>query len=453
MHAGNVSFSDGVTFCPGEQTSPYFSHRERCCDHSLFFCRWRAVLVLHFGDFEQFNDCAIRLLRNWNRYELVSQEGDDLSDKRMQYPHAIQALTVHAYNHTIKFFAPGGVYKGHLTALGLSFLEVAYFFGGQFRDPAFTRRKKRQAHNSNLLRKNGEGCQTGMDELLNTNEGVAGRFYMDVDTLARLYSDMAHQLRYRGEFPRSPQHTTATKWRAVWDKFVDETIEKIGQQYWCRKIKQGRTYPSCLRQSGLLDHAFPLPEDDPQYRPPGRYVENWAGTLDEERPVREEVVPQAPVRAGEEATPAAPRAPGGIEADVVVEQVTEETADGEITCLYDSANDPTFCPAWPSEPTPEEVLAQLLTRGQAMTGSVREPPSHHEDEPECSTDSDMRESMEGLSLGTVLSQRLGPPPETQPDVEHPAEEASTQQDLNKLRRPDGRSRQLNRAWQDTAEYE
>ena len=65
----------------------------------------------------------------------------------------------------------------------------------------------------------------------------------------------------------------------------------------------------------------------------------------------------------------------------------------------------------------------------------------------------MWESMEGLSLGAVLSQWLGPPPETQPDVEHSAEEASTQQDLNKLRRPDGRSCQLNRAWRDTAEYE
>ena len=175
--------------------------------------------------------------------------------------------------------------------------------------------------------------------------------------------------------------------------------------------------------------------------------------LDEERPVKEEVVPQAPARAGEEATPAAPRVPGGIEPDVVVEQVTEETADGEITCLYDSANDPTFCPARPSEPTPEEALTQLLTRGQATTGSVREPPSHRENEHECSADSDMRESMEGLSLGAVLSQWLGPPPETQPDVEHSAGEASTQQDLNKLRGPDGHSRQLNRAWRDTAEYE
>ena len=126
---------------------------------------------------------------------------------------------------------------------------------------------------------------------------------------------------------------------------------------------------------------------------------------------------------------------------------------GRSRAFYDHANDPTFCPARPSEPTPEEALAQLLTRGQATTGSVREPPSCREDEHECSTDSDMRESMEGLSLGAVLSQRLGPPPETQPDMEHSAEETSTQQDLNKLRRPDGRSRQLNQACWDTAEYE
>ena len=165
------------------------------------------------------------------------------------------------------------------------------------------------------------------------------------------------------------------------------------------------------------------------------------------------MVPQAPTRASKEATLAVPGAPGGIEPDVVVEQVMEETADGEITCLYDSANDPTFCPVRPSEPTPEEALTQLLTRGQAMTGSVREPPSRREDEHECSTDSDMRESMEGLLLGAVLSQRLGPPPETQPDVEHSAEEASTQQDLNKLWRPHGHSRQLNWTWRDTAEYE
>ena len=37
VHAGNASFSDGVAFCPGEQTFPYLSRQERCFDHSLFF--------------------------------------------------------------------------------------------------------------------------------------------------------------------------------------------------------------------------------------------------------------------------------------------------------------------------------------------------------------------------------------------------------------------------------
>ena len=42
--------------------------------------------------------------------------------------------------------------------------------------------------------------------------------------------------------------------------------------------------------------------------------------LDEERLVKEEAVPQVPAGAGEEVTPAVPRAPGGIEPNVVVEQ-------------------------------------------------------------------------------------------------------------------------------------
>ena len=131
--------------------------------------------------------------------------------------------------------------------------------------------------------------------------------------------------------------------------------------------------------------------------------------LDEECPIREEVVPQVPAGAGEEATPAAPRAPGSIEPDMVVEQVMEETADGEITCLYDSANDPSFCPARPSEPTPEEVLAQLLTRGQAMTESFREPPSHHEDE-QSVPKRRSRSRSRGLSAGENQNEPKAEPP-------------------------------------------
>ena len=40
-----------------------------------------------------------------------------------------------------------------------------------------------------------------MEELLITNEGIAGRFYMDVDILLTVYLYMVDQLQFMGEFP------------------------------------------------------------------------------------------------------------------------------------------------------------------------------------------------------------------------------------------------------------
>ena len=66
-----------------------------------------------------------------------------------------------------------------------------------------------------------------------------------------------------------------------------------------------------------------------------------------------------------------------------------------------------------------------------------------------------------LSLSAPLSARLGPVPAALPNLTQQAAASTTsttatsmtQEDLDKLRRPDGRSRRLNRAWRDTAEYE
>ena len=89
-------------------------------------------MLLYYGGFKEFNDCAIRLAKNYNEYEVTAAKGyEDVTGKRMQYRDAIQVLTVHAYNSAVKFFTPGGVHKQHLTALGLSFLEAAYFFGSR----------------------------------------------------------------------------------------------------------------------------------------------------------------------------------------------------------------------------------------------------------------------------------------------------------------------------------
>ena len=149
-------------------------------------------------------------------------------------------------------------------ALGLSFLEVTYFFGGKFRDKCFTGQNKPQhRHDKKLVCSNGKGHLTAMEELLMMNEGIAGHFYMDVDILSTVYQYMADQLWFMGEFPRG-KHTMAKTWHKAYEKAVDETIERIGQQLFCQK-KLGQPYPVCLRSAGYLDHAFPLPADDPQY--------------------------------------------------------------------------------------------------------------------------------------------------------------------------------------------
>ena len=110
----------------------------------------------------------------------------------MQYRDAVQVLMVCAYNHTVKFFTPGRVHKGHLMVLGLLFLEATYYFGSEFCKECFTGEKKKcWKHDPSVVRKSGTGCRMAMEELLKTKKGVAGRFYMDMDILSRLYKDMA----------------------------------------------------------------------------------------------------------------------------------------------------------------------------------------------------------------------------------------------------------------------
>ena len=65
----------------------------------------------------------------------------------------------------------------------------------------------------------------------------------------------------------------------------------------------------------------------------------------------------------------------------------------------------------------------------------------------------MKEAFDGMTLSAQLTQQLGPSPGTLPNLKKNATTAATQKDLDKLRRPDGHSHQLNGAWRDTAEYE
>ena len=333
---------------------------------------------LYYGEYKDFNDCALRLVKNYNEQEVAPAGGQETAAKRMQYRDAIKILTVYAYHSAVKFFAPRGVHKQHLTALGLSFLEAAYFFGGEFRDVCFTGPKKpRCRHDRNLVRTHGEGRQMALEELLATTEGIAGRFYMDVDILSTVYQYMTDQLRFMGEFPRG-KHASTKAWNKAYEKAVDETVEKIGQQLFCQKKILGRPYPTCLRPAGYLDYAFPLPIDDPQYRPPGPYQENWAGTLDDETEEAEASKGQGP--------------------DVVVEE--------EITIVYDSSNDPTAACHQP-EMSAAELLTDILQSSAAQSRVSEEPPTHRlmsgGDSGNLSTDSEMKEILGGLSLSAQLA--------------------------------------------------
>ena len=336
---------------------------------------------LFYGNFQGFNDCAIRLMRNYNANEVTSTHGyHDETGKRMQYRDAVKVLTVYAYHTCVRFFAPGRVHKQHLTALGLSFLKVARFFGGEFRDEVFTgRNKPRHRHDRNLVLSNGKGYKTAMEELLSAKEGIAGQFYMNVDTLSTVYRFVANQLRILGEFPRG-KHTSAASWNKAWEKAVDETVERIAQELFCQTKKLGRVYPICLREPGYLDYAFPLPADNPQYRPPGPYSENWADTME-----AEEIAAKA-ADAG---------AGGDAGADVIIEEETVEIVgdQGGHTEL---------------EMTAAESLASLLHTSAVESGAYQTPPARRlsggGDSGNISTDSEMKDAMGDLSLSAEMSQ-------------------------------------------------
>ena len=58
----------------------------------------------------------------------------------------------------------------------------------------------------------------------------------------------------------------------------------------------------------------------------------------------------------------------------------------------------------------------------------------------------MKEVMGELSLSAQMSEQLGPAPDALPNLSEHTTTSATQGDLNKLRRSDGHSHRLNKAW-------
>ena len=160
---------------------------------------------VHYGDYKDFNNLALHLTFNYNKYKPTRDPG---KDTKLQYKDAIRILVVLSYNRVVQYLCGAGVHKGHRQALAMSFLEIARFFGGQFHNEKMTNKWHHWLDDA-LAAKNGAGKKDGMTELLMVEEGIFGQFFMDTDILSLLYYDIHNQQRPIGDMPCGAQHMMA----------------------------------------------------------------------------------------------------------------------------------------------------------------------------------------------------------------------------------------------------
>ena len=214
---------------------------------------------VHYGNYKDFNDLALRLTFNYNKYEPTRDLG---KDAKLQYKDTIRILVIFSYNQVVQYLCRVGIHKGHCQALAMSFLEMARFFGGQFCDEKMTN-KLHHWFDDALAAKNGAGKKDWMTELLRVEEGIFRRFFMDTDILSLLYSDIHNQQRPIGDMPHGVQHMMVASWKKAVNKFVEETCDIIKGHYHCHIIKNCWIYLGYLQAHGYIDYTFPLLPDDP----------------------------------------------------------------------------------------------------------------------------------------------------------------------------------------------
>ena len=88
-------------------------------------------MKVHYSDYKDFNNLALCLAFNYNKYEPPRDPG---KVTKLQYKDTIHILVVYSYNWAVQYLCGGGIHKGDRHALGMSFLEIAQFFGCQFCD-------------------------------------------------------------------------------------------------------------------------------------------------------------------------------------------------------------------------------------------------------------------------------------------------------------------------------
>ena len=412
---------------------------------------------VHYGDYKDFSDLVLHLAFNYNKYK-PTQDLD--KDAKLQYKDTIHILVIFSYNQAVQYLCRAGVHKGHHQALTMSFLEMTLFFGSQFCDKKMTNKWCCRFDNA-LVTKNRAGKKDGMTELLTVEEGIFRRFFMDTDILSLLYYDIHNQQRPIRDMPHGAQHMMAASWKKAVNKFVEETCDIIKGHYHCRIIKNGQIYPGCLWVHGYIDYAFLLLTDDPHTN------KTLAATMvaDAAAMVMSQL-PKVPASTSQSAptkmpptTQTLPRATGPdviVEEEEVIEVKDEgqepeqakedkETAILSIIHAYQVAEAPPL--------TPDTPCLTCTIQGEASR--------------EQSTDTEMTTAVASLSLSyptlgemallSEMTQHLGPPPGTLPNLEQNVQESvslSKQMDLDQLRDKSRKSRwDLGKVWSDVTEYE
>ena len=199
-------------------------------------------MKVHFSKYKDFNNLALRLAANFNKYKPSCNPG---KETKMKYKDAIHILVIYSYNWCVQYLCSWGIHKGNQQALGMSFLETIWFFSGQFRDEKMTN-KWCLWFNDALAQKNGVGKKEGITELLVVQEGIFKQFYMDIDIFLSLYYDIHNQQWPIGDMPQVPQHMSAQAWKRAVDKFINETCDIIIGHYHCCIVKMGCIYLGCL---------------------------------------------------------------------------------------------------------------------------------------------------------------------------------------------------------------
>ena len=93
--------------------------------------------------------------------------------RRLNLFDAFRILLVWVYWYLVRYFSRVGIHDGHHAVLAYSFLDVASWFSGVFRQPPFNS-KQRQRYDDRVARTSACNDLTGMGYLLGMPEGVQG---------------------------------------------------------------------------------------------------------------------------------------------------------------------------------------------------------------------------------------------------------------------------------------